>query len=95
MVLGISAQERLGGAPPTSGLPQALYGPWERALQEVFATGEPCAFDTTSPFGGGRGEAHYYRVRYIPEFGADGSVESVLGITSDSPSCGELNRQLQ
>jgi PAS domain S-box-containing protein len=82
-MLSIPAQTRLGKTYAELGLPSSVYGPWERALREVFATGEPCAFDTTSPFGRGAWPTHYYRVRYIPEFGADGSVASVLGITSD------------
>jgi PAS domain S-box-containing protein len=81
--LGIPAHERLGKTYAEVGLPEALYKPWEQALREVFVTGEPYAFDTTSPVGGGDAPIHHYRVRYIPELGTDGSVESVLSITTD------------
>jgi PAS domain S-box-containing protein len=83
-ILGIPAAERLGKTYAELGVPAALYEPWEQALREVFATGEPTAFEITSSFGGGEhGQLHYYRVRYIPEFGAEGSVESVLDIATD------------
>jgi PAS domain S-box-containing protein len=81
--LGIPARERLGKTYADLGLPESLYGPWERALEQVLATGEPCALDITSPFGDGDEQTHYYRVRYVPESGADGSVQSVLSIASE------------
>jgi PAS domain S-box-containing protein len=82
-VLGIPSHERVGKTYAELGLPEALYAPWARALREVFATGESRAFDITSPYGEGDESTSYYRVRYVPEMGADASVESVLGITTD------------
>jgi two-component system nitrate/nitrite sensor histidine kinase NarX len=83
-VLDIQARQRVGKTYGELGVPAAIYAPWEHALRSVFATGEPCAFDMTSPYGrtGDAGGFHYH-VRYIPERAADGSVASVLGITTD------------
>jgi PAS domain S-box-containing protein len=81
--LGIPAHERLGKTYAELGLPQALYALWERTQQDVFASGEAREFETTSPFGRTGEQTYHYRVRYIPELAADGTVETVLGITSD------------
>ena len=82
-ILRIATAERVGKTYAELGVPAAQYGPWEQAMRHVFATGEPSTLDTTSPIGDGDTSLHYYRLRYIPEFGADGDVESVLSITTD------------
>jgi PAS domain S-box-containing protein len=84
--LGISAAERAGKTFAEAGLPEALYAPWERAIREVFASGEPRELDVTSPIGGGGADDdrnYHYRARYIPEPGPDGTVATVLAITTD------------
>jgi len=83
--LGIPAAQRVGKTFAELGLPEALYAPWERAIREVFASGEPRDVDLTSPYGGGAADAqtYHYRGRYVPEFGLDGTVATVLGITTD------------
>jgi PAS domain S-box-containing protein len=83
MILGIPTRERIGKTYAELGVPKRLYVPWEQALTEVFTTAEPRTFDATSPYGKTGEQTNYYRIRYIPEFGADGSVESVLGIATD------------
>ncbi len=80
-VTGIRAEARLGKTYAEIGLPDALVGPWERTLVRVFATGQPYTFETTFHVIGQ--PLRHSQVRYIPEFAADGSVESVLGITTD------------
>ncbi|HZC79009.1 MAG TPA: histidine kinase, partial [Ktedonobacterales bacterium] len=57
--------------------------PWERTFREVFATSESREFDITFPYGKADEPTFYYRVRCVPEMGADTSVESVLAITTD------------
>jgi PAS domain S-box-containing protein len=94
VVLGIPAHDRVGKTYTELGLPEALFRPWEQALQKVFATGEPCAFDTTSPFGEDSWQLHYYRVRYIPEVDADGSVATVLSITTDITELRQTEQRL-
>jgi PAS domain S-box-containing protein len=81
-VLGIPATQSLGKSYADLGLPEALYAPWERAIREVFATGTPHEMDVSCPYGGDP-QINHYRVRLVPEFGPDESVESVLGITTD------------
>jgi PAS domain S-box-containing protein len=82
-ILGIPAHERIGKTYAELGVPQSIYAQWERALTEVFATEEPQVLDVTSPYGSAEDQTYYYRIRYIPEFDADGSVESVLGISTN------------
>jgi PAS domain S-box-containing protein len=84
--LGISAAERVGKTLAEMGLPMANYAPWEQAIREAFATGEPRALDVTTPIGrGGADDAqtYHYRARFVPEVGEDGTVASVLVITTD------------
>jgi PAS domain S-box-containing protein len=83
--LRIPAAQRVGKTFAELGLPEALYAPWERTIREVFATGEPRELDVTSPFEGGvtAEQAQYFRGRYVPEFGPDGTVATVLLITID------------
>ncbi len=95
--IGISLAARAGKTFADLGLSEALYAPWERAIRHVFATGEPYEFDVTSPFGDrtAAAQTYHYRMRYVPEFTADGAVASVLGIASDVTAHRELERQVQ
>ena len=53
---------------------------WEQVIQRIFETGieDSCEFSHVTPNG-----LRYYQSRYVPEFAADGRVESVLGIGRD------------
>src|SRR5205823_3270906 len=62
------------------GLPEPIVGSLERVLRRVFRTGEEDEFEFTYPSPGG--DRHFH-VRISPEFGPDGSVNSVLGIGRD------------
>jgi PAS domain S-box-containing protein len=82
--------EALTGIPPSArrgktyaelGFSEAEFGPWENALRTVLATGKPFAFESVYHPDGAT--PHVTRVTYAPEFASDGSVESVLGITTD------------
>ncbi|HEV2459206.1 MAG TPA: PAS domain S-box protein [Ktedonobacterales bacterium] len=78
---GIPYRERLGKTYAEIGLPETLFGPWEQTLRHVFVDGKPRSFDTE--FRAPGKPVRYSHVRYIPETSGNGSVESVLGITSD------------
>jgi two-component system nitrate/nitrite sensor histidine kinase NarX len=92
-VTGIPPLERIGKTYGDLGFPEAVYGPWEQALREVFAFGQPRAFDTEYQAPGER--VQYSRVRYIPEFAPDGSVASVWGITTDVTTLKQAETALQ
>lgn len=53
---------------------------WEQVIYRIFETGieDSCEFSHVTPNG-----LRYYQSRYVPEFAADGTVESVLGIGRD------------
>ncbi|NEQ20782.1 MAG: PAS domain S-box protein [Microcoleus sp. SIO2G3] len=53
---------------------------WEQVIHRIFETGveDTCEFSHVTPNG-----LRYYQSRYVPEFAADGTVESVLGIGRD------------
>jgi PAS domain S-box-containing protein len=78
---GIPPQARLGKTYAELGVPETIFAPWEAALREVFAIGQPQTFE--SGYGTEGQMSQVSRVTYIPEFAADRSVESVLGITTD------------
>ncbi|MBW4496956.1 MAG: PAS domain S-box protein [Oscillatoria princeps RMCB-10] len=65
---------------------------WEDKLRQIFATGQEgwVEFQFDTPSG-----THYYQSRLVPEFGLDGSVESVLGISRDLTKSKEIERALR
>ena len=70
----------------------ALVDQWEEALQSVFDTGQPRAF----AFGwDSLARRQHFSSRLVPEFGADGSVEHVLGVTHDVTAQHDLEQQLR
>ncbi|HEY9676340.1 MAG TPA: PAS domain S-box protein [Waterburya sp.] len=62
------------------GFPEAICNPWQQIHQNIFATGKPnfVEFDFPAPDG-----VRSYQSRLVPEFGGEGSVESILAITHD------------
>lgn len=80
LATGMTPQEFIGKTHRELGMPQELRALWEQSIQKVFQTGEPDEheFSYMTPQGG-----KYYQSRLFPEFAADGSVESVLGICRD------------
>jgi PAS domain S-box-containing protein len=77
---GRPASDFLGRTNRELGMPSHLCDPWEAALRRVLATGrsETIEFEFESP-----GGTRLFSGRLVPEYGADGGVESVLGVTSD------------
>lgn len=92
-VVGIPADSRLGKTYADLGLPETAYAPWERALRTVFATGKAQTFE--SGYHVSDRPPRQSRVTYIPEFAANGSVESVLGITTDITSLKQAEEALR
>jgi PAS domain S-box-containing protein len=79
--LGITPSTMLGKTFGELGLPAALCAQWNGALKEVFATGRLVRLNYAMN-SAAQGE-RFFNARLMPEFGDDGSVESVLVIASD------------
>jgi PAS domain S-box-containing protein len=77
---GRSPQDFIGKNHAELGVPDHLRHYWEERLREVFASGQPCSYEFDFPAPDG---TRYYLARVVPEFAPNGTVETVLGITSD------------
>ena len=62
------------------GMPEDLCQLWETMTDAVFTTGQAQSLEFTFERDSGQ---FFYAARLVPEFGADGSVEYVLGVTHD------------
>lgn len=62
------------------GMPATVYVPWQHALASVFATGLPDQLELSEVIAGVRSDQ---ATRFVPEFGVNGEVASVLTITHD------------
>ncbi len=60
------------------GMPPELVALWSAQTKAVFASGAPASFQFPCRC---NGETNHYEARLVPEFGADGNVESVLTVT--------------
>ena len=78
---GVPAADHIGRARTEVGMPAEMQPDWERVVRRVFATGEVGTFKFAVTDVGGR--SWMFSARLIPEFGEDGTVESVLSIASD------------
>lgn len=79
-VAGIPSEAFLGKTPRELGLPQDLCELFEKVFHGVLGTGCPDIFEFRYP---GPGGETLWEERVHPEFGADGSVQSVLSIARD------------
>ncbi len=80
-VTGLSPQDFIGKTNRELGMPEAQCNDWEEMAQQVFMTGVEriVEFDFITP----DGTTRYFQSRLVPEFGQDGSIESILGISRD------------
>ena len=90
---GIPLEAHVGRTNAEVGFVGEQVDVWERTIDGVVATGETVTIETE--YLAANGEMHYYHVRYIPEFGDDGSVESVLCVTSDVTERRMMEQELQ
>lgn len=91
-VTGRAPAELIGKTNRELGMPPLLVEQWDAAVQFVFDTGQPQWLDFA--FGGVAGR-QYFSSRLVPEFGADGSVEHVLGVTHDVTALRQLEQDLR
>jgi len=89
---GFSASEMVGKTHRQLGMPAQLCGLWESAIQAVFEKGQETVIDFT--YAGVAG-ARQYSTRFVPEFDASGSMESVLGVTTDITDRMQMEQSLR
>ena len=77
---GRAASDFLGKTSREAGMPSDLCDAWESALERVFRTGT--AETVQFAYRGPSGERHFAS-KLVPEFGADGAVQTVLGVSRD------------
>ena len=63
-----------------AGVPEPQCRVWTEQIRQVFATGESLKTEGSFPSGV---EVRFYQTRYVAEYGADGTVASVLAISRD------------
>lgn len=79
-VTGILPSEYIGKSNRELGMPEANVAHWEQVLRKIFETGQEDRFEFSFLSSSG---LKYYQARLVPEFGANGEVVSVLGISRD------------
>ncbi len=77
---GLLPSDFVGKTHRDLGMPEPLVSEWEGQLRNIFATGEPSEAIFTFPTPNG---PRRYWSRNVPEFGPDGRVTSVLGMSRD------------
>ncbi len=89
---GIAPAEMLGRSNRELGMPADMCNEWEPSVRAAFERGEPqsCEFTFAAP----EGERHF-ESRIVPEFGANGVVATVLGITRDVTHRKRMEQQLR
>ena len=89
---GIKPEPLIGKRLGEQGFPDAIFRQWERAFGQVFESGK--AGELEIMFQTPRGERAYHS-RFIPEFGPDGVVETVLAVTRDVTAKIQLQSDLK
>ncbi|NMG06318.1 PAS domain S-box protein [Brasilonema sp. UFV-L1] len=79
-VTDIPAEEFIGKTNTDLGMPQENCRLWHENWQQIFTTGQSRSieFSFKAPDG-----THWYHSRFVPEFAADGTVESIIGYARD------------
>ena len=77
---GLQPGTMLGKTPGELGIPKPVVDILTRALRNVFETGRPMVAELPYPSPGGE---TFWEARFIPEFGEDGTVRSVLNVGRD------------
>lgn len=90
--VGVALPTLLGKTNREMSQPEAVATPYMEKLQAVLNSGQPQDYYNVYP--SPQGDVHFYS-RLIPEFGSDGSVQSVLGIARDITALRAAERQQQ
>jgi PAS domain S-box-containing protein len=89
---GIPCEGFIGKTNRELGMPDELCSLWDENIGQVFETGQEAQIEYSFAAPGGQ---RHYESRLAPEFGPDGSVESVLSITHDITAHKETLAQLE
>jgi len=89
---GLSTQQFIGRSKREIGLPSALVEVWEPLVDKVFSTAEPAEQEDALPTVDG---PRYFLTRVVPEFGPDGTFNTVLSTSHDITTLKELQWQLE
>jgi PAS domain S-box-containing protein len=77
---GRSPEAFLGKTNRELGMPEYLCKLWDSTVGQIFETRKPADIDFDLP---GPGGLRSYRGEFVPEFGEDGNVKTVMGIVQD------------
>ena len=92
MLTGIPHENFIGKTATQAGLRKAWTESMDHAVLRTFSTGKACSFEST--FSKHNGEQLFYLCHAIPEFSQDGTVQSVLRISSDITTQRNLEKKL-
>jgi PAS domain S-box-containing protein len=70
----------LGKTPEEQNLPEEVYKQWVEEIQSVVDTSQARFFELEHPSKSG---TRYLDVRMVPEYGTDGSIETILSVARD------------
>jgi len=91
-VLGIPAKNYVGKTPTELFPTSSYYAFWKTTLEKLFANKKPAMFE--GEFTNYQGEHFHYHTLLVPEFGTDGSVDSVLCTIRDISELTHLKHEL-
>ncbi|MDX2230311.1 MAG: PAS domain-containing protein [Leptolyngbyaceae cyanobacterium bins.349] len=92
-VAGQSPAAFIGKTVAEAGMPIEKREVWEPALQQVLETGQPQSIEFGFPQVDG--QRSYYQTRLIPEFAAEGAVESILAVSRDITTLKQTEMRLR
>ncbi|BAY12548.1 hybrid sensor histidine kinase/response regulator [Calothrix sp. NIES-2098] len=89
---GMPKEAFIGKTNADLGMPEEICKFWQDNLQQVFSTGQShtVEFSFLTPNG-----KRWYQSRLVPEFAADNSVESILGIARDVTDYKQVEQALR
>ncbi len=77
---GIAPEQMIGKTSRELGMDKAVCDAWEAQLEQVFASAENGQFEFVVPGAAGQ---QFYQSMLVPEYGHDGTVETVLCLAHD------------
>ena len=89
---GLTPEQVVGKSNRELGFPEAFLASWEAALRRTFETGQEQPHET--PFQTPEGE-RFFESRMVPEFGPDGTVETVIVVVRDVTHRRRAERQMK
>lgn len=91
-LLGSSSETLVGMNIWDASVPEDIARLWEQTVKEVFSKGEEHRLELLYPL---NGKCRWYDVRIVPEFSADGYVESILSISRDISELKQIEENLR